>query len=178
MKKASLPILSLLLFLTVLSVSCTTDSGFNIPEPTFDNVPGPFDLNEAEEEPVQDGIVKYIVEEGRGVDQVVIRDDISFFVTLRAQDGEILYSSYQDDSTSPDQRSVQSITPPQIVRSFGINRALTDGLRKGIIGMREGEKRTLFVPPSQGFEDSNSGSLNAPYREDTLRYDIELDFIF
>lgn len=170
-----------LLFLFVLN-GCTTDSGFNIQEPTFDGVEDElFSIEGIEAVPVIDGISKYIIEEGPGEDTVVIRDQIAFFVTLTTMDGTIIYSSYQNDNTSPIQATIQNIStprPPNIVRSFTFDRARTDGLRKGLIGMREGEKRVIIVPPSQGFEPIGSGSINEQYRDETLRYDVELDFIF
>jgi len=176
MKKTSFVTLFLLGSLLILISGCTTDSGFSLQEPTFDSVPAPFDISEAEEEPVQDGITKYIVEEGRGVDRVVIRDNISLFVTLRNMDGTIIYSSYQNDRVTPNQVSVQNINL-RFAQNFNIERSFSEGLRKGLIGMKEGEKRVLIVPPSQGFQNMQSGSLNAQFREDTLRYDIELDAI-
>lgn len=179
MKKSLLQIISFLILIAAGLAACTTDSGFQIPEPTFEGVKENkmFSIEGLEPEPVRDGIVKYIVEEGRGVDKVVIRDNISFFITLTTVDGEIIYSSYQNGSESPDQRSVQGITPPQFVQNYNLNLALTNGLRKGIIGMREGEKRVLIVPPSEGFVNVNSRSFNAPFQNDTLRYDIELNRI-
>jgi|AntRauTorcE11897_2_1112592.scaffolds.fasta_scaffold00696_6 hypothetical protein len=169
-----------ILSLAILS-GCTTDSGFRIQEPTFDSVPTPFETAQADEEEVVDGITKFIVEEGSGEDQIVIRDQVAFYLTLRTMDGTIIYSSYQNDNENPIQATIQSILtprPPTIVRNFSFERARTDGLRKGIIGMMEGEKRVLIVPPSQGFKSIGSGSVNDEFREDTLRYDIELDFIF
>jgi hypothetical protein len=169
-----------IILLTILS-GCTTDSGFRIQEPTFDSVPAAFDTSQDNEETVADGVTKFTIEEGTGEDQVVIRDQIAIFITLRTQDGTIIYSSYQNNNENPIQASVQSILtprPPTIVRSFSFERARTDGLRKGIIGMKEGEKRVLIVPPSQGFEPIGSGSINDQYREESLRYDIELQFIF
>lgn len=167
------------IILIVLS-GCTTDSGFTLQEPTFENVPEPFEIGDAEEEPVVDGVTKYTVKEGQGVDQVVIRDQVAMYLTLRAEDGTIIFSSYQNDNESPLAATVQNILtprPPNTVRSFSFDRAITDGLRKGIIGMRVGEKRVIIVPPDQGFELIGAGSINDPYREDTLRYDVELDSI-
>ena len=177
---SALLISAIAIIFTVLS-GCTTDSGFTIPEPTFDSVPEPFEIGQAEEVPIIDGITKFTIEEGRGVDEVVIRDQVAMFITLRSEDGTIIYSSYQDDNQNPIQATIQSILttrPPNIVRTFSFDRARTDGLRKGMIGMLEGEKRVIIVPPAQGFEPSGTGSINDPYREDTLRYDVELDFIF
>lgn len=171
---------AIVIIVTVLS-GCTTDSGFTLQEPTFDSVPASFDTGQAEEETVIDGITKFTVDEGRGEDRVVIRDQVAMYLTLRSMDGTIIYSSYQNNNESPIQASIQTILtprPPNTVRSFSFDRARTDGLRKGMIGMREGEKRVIIVPPAQGFEPIGSGSINDPYREDTLRYDVELNFIF
>lgn len=181
MKISSAATLTAVITILIIISGCTTDSGFTIQEPTFENVPPPFDISSAEEEPIVDGITKYIVEEGPGDDQVVIRDQVAMFLTLRTMDGTIIYSSYQNDNDSPIQSNIQNITtprPPTIVRNFSFDRARTDGLRKGLIGMREGEKRVIIVPPAQGFEPIGTGSVNAPYRDDTLRYDVELNFIF
>lgn len=156
--------------------ACTTDSGRSIPEPTFDNVPEPFDISGVEAEPVEDGLTKYVIEEGYGEDQVVIRDNLFLYLTLRNLDGEIIYSSYQDGSTSPDEVPVASVQA-QAVRHFGLIRAFSDGLRKGLIGMREGEKRVLIVPPSEGLANIQQGGFTEAFRNDTLRYDLELSAI-
>jgi len=168
------PIFLFLTFsLLLMSAGCSTDSGFDIQEPTFENVPEPYDISGIEAEPVKDGTVKHVVEEGRGEFQVVIRDDISVFITLRNEDGDIIFSTYQNGRTSPNIVNILSIQPG-FASNFQIQRAFTNGLRNGLLGMREGEKRVLFVPPSQGFENIQSGSLNEAFRNDTLRYDIEL----
>lgn len=181
MKISSALLITATTFLIIALSGCTTDSGFSIQEPTFDSVPELFEIGQAEEEPVIDGITKFTIDEGSGVDQVVIRDQVAMFLTLRAEDGTIIYSSYQNNNENPIQANIQNILtprPPNTVRTFSFDRAQTDGLRKGIIGMREGEKRVIIVPPEQGFELIGTGSINDPYREDTLRYDVELDFIF
>jgi len=176
MKHITLTASFLIIFMLTLLAGCSTDSGFNIQEPTFDNVPEPFDISGAEAEPVQDGTVKYVIEEGRGEFEVVIRDDIAVFITLRNEAGEIIYSTYQNTRTSPNLISVLNIRPV-FAQNFRVQRSYTNGLRKGLLGMREGEKRVLIVPPSEGFENIQSGSLNEAFRNDTLRYDIELDAI-
>lgn len=181
MKTSSALLISAAILIITVFSACTTDSGFTIQEPTFDTVPEPFEIGQQEEMPVIDGVTMYVIKEGRGVDQVVIRDQIAIFLTLRTLDGEIIYSSYQNNNDNPIQANVQNILtprPPNIVRSFSFERARTDGLRKGLIGMREDEKRVIIVPPEQGFEIISTGSVNAPFREDTLRYDVELQFIF
>lgn len=183
MNRTPLAIVALFLFVSLLN-ACTTDSGFTIPEPTFDIVPEPFDISNAEEEPVVDGITKYVVEEGRGQDQVVIRDDIAIWMTLRTTDDsydEPIYSTYQDGNTSSIPFTLQDIVTNRTatpVRNFNRVRSYTEGLRKGLIGMKEGEKRVLIVPPEEGFQGIPGSSINDQFRDDTLRYDIEVDFIF
>jgi len=169
----SLIAISLLLYITT---ACTTDSGFTMPEPTFNNVPEPFDISGVEAEPVQDGTVKYIIEEGYGEDRVVVRDDLLIYITLRNMDGDYIYSTYQNDRTSPNVVTVLNIVP-RFSQNFNIERSFTNGLRKGLIGMRQGEKRVLIVPPEEGFANIQSGGLTEAFRNDTLRYDIELDAI-
>ena len=176
MKTNFLSVFSVLLSL-ILITGCTTDSGFSLQEPTFDSVPEPFDISGAEEKPIQDGVVKYIVEEGYGEDSVVIRDDIFLFITLRNIDGDIIYSSYQNERTSPIFITVMDVTP-RIAQNYDAPRSFTNGLRKGLIGMKEGEKRVLIVPPEEGFANIQSGGLTEAFRNDTLRYDLELNAIF
>jgi len=176
MKTYCLSVFSIIVSLIILT-SCTTDSGFTLQEPTFDSVPEPFDISAAEAEPVQDGVVKYIVEEGYGEDRVVIRDDIFVFITLRNLDGDIIYSSYQNERTSPNFITVMEVTP-RLAQNYEVPRSFTNGLRKGIIGMQEGEKRVLIVPPDEGFANIQSGGLTEAFRNDTLRYDLELNAIF
>ncbi|CAN5347248.1 hypothetical protein BH23BAC3_BH23BAC3_16440 [soil metagenome] len=169
----SLIAISILLFNTT---ACTTDSGFTMPEPTFDSVPEPLDISGVEAESVQDGTVKYIIEEGYGEDRVVIRDDLLVFITLRNMDGDYIYSSYQNDRTSPNIITVLNVVP-RLSQNYNVERSFTNGLRKGLIGMREGENRVLIVPPEEGFANIQSGGLTEAFRNDTLRYDIELDAI-
>ncbi|REL33729.1 hypothetical protein DYD21_10000 [Rhodohalobacter sp. SW132] len=176
MKNFSLLPFAAFLFVTLFTFGCSTDSDFNLQEPTYDSVPEPFNISGVDEEPVQDGITKYVVEEGRGEDRVVIRDDLFIFFTLRNMDGDIIYSSYQNGMTSPTVVSVTSISA-QRSTNFNAPRAYTSGLRKGLIGMREGEKRVLIVPPSEGLANIQSGGLTEQFRNDTLRYDIELNAI-
>lgn len=176
MKKTNLFSLFAIFLILFITTACSTDSGFSIPEPTFGNVPEPFDISGIEAEPVQDGIIKYIIEEGYGEDQVVIRDDLFIYITLRNLDGEIIYSSYQDDRTTPNVVSILDVTP-RFSQNYNVERSFTHGLRKGLIGMREGEKRVLIVPPEEGFANIQSGGLTEAFRNDTLRYDIELDSI-
>lgn len=180
MKTYFITIFSIILSL-ILFTGCTSDNDFSLQEPTFPEDLEPFDISSIEAEPVQDGIEKYIVEEGYGEDRVVIRDDILVFITLRNLDGDFIYSSYQNERTSPDFITVMNIalrTSLSRQELYEVQRSLSEGLRKGIIGMKEGEKRVLIVPPEEGLANVPTGDLRASFRSDTLRYDLELNAIF
>ena len=89
---------------------------------------------------------------------------MAIFLTLRKLDGEIVSSTYSDSTTTASLVDVQGIS--------------VSGLRKGVLGMRVNEKRTLFVPPSEGFADVDSNNVNYDLRNDTIRYDVLLDRIY
>jgi len=165
--------LLLLSSLVVFSCSDTTNSTLN--PPNFDNVPVPFDFEDVEPVEVSDGIMKYVLE-NPGEDlpiQVVLRDQIRVHMTLRTESGEIIYSTYQNNNDTPIVFTVNNFRPG-FPLTYGSQQSFTDGLRKGVIGMKEGEKSVIVVPPELGFENIGEGSLNEPYRDATLRYDIEL----
>lgn len=178
MKQKSVSLLFVLPLLVFITFGCSTDSGSTIQEPTFDNVEDEMlSIEGIESEPVEDGIVKYVVEEGTGEFQVVNRDNVMLFITVTTQDeGTFIYSTYQNNNTSPVGISVAGVHPYD-QPTFNVQRAYSNGLRKGLIGMKEGEERVLIVPPSEGFENIPGGTLNEAYRNNTLRYDIELEEI-
>lgn len=168
-----------LLLVSFAFLGCEDDFQ-TIPEPTFDNVPEPMDISGVEGEEVTEGVTKYIVEAGEGPDNVTVRDAASVYLTLRTEDGTIIYSSFQNNQTDPVDIQVQSIitvTNPQL-DGFSQSRAYTEGLQNGIIGMQQGEDRVLIVEPEQGFGNIPDGLLNSQYRDETLRYDITLQRIF
>ncbi len=167
------------LLLLFVFIGCGDDFP-TIPEPTFDNVPEAMDISNTEGEQITEGLTKFIVVEGQGPDKVTIRDAVSIFLTLRTEDGTIIYSSFQNNRTNPIDMPIQSIIPvinPQF-DGFNQTRAYTTGLQYGIIGMRQGEDRVLIVEPELGFGDLPNGMLNSQFRESTLRYDITLQRIF
>lgn len=168
-----------LLLVSFAFLGCEDDFQ-TIPEPTFDNVPEPMEISGVDGEEVINGVTKFTVEEGEGPDRVTKRDAVSVYITLRTEDGTIIYSSFQNNQTDPVDMQVQNIvaiTNPQL-DGYSQSRAYTDGLRNGIIGMRQGEDRVLVVEPDQGFGNIPDGLLNTQYRDETLRYDITLQRIF
>jgi len=167
---------ALLVLSMLVVVSCSDTTGSTeLNPPNFDNVPAPFEFADVDPVEVTDGIMKYVLE-SPGEDlpiQVVLRDQIRIHMTLRTESGEIIYSTYQNNNDTPIVFTVNNFRPGFPVR-HGSQQAFTDGLRKGVIGMNEGERSVLVVPPELGFQNIEEGSLNEPYRNATLHYDIEL----
>lgn len=167
-------VLSLFAFLIILT-SCDTTDPFRFVPPDFSTVPEPFDYNEVEPIVIEPGIEAYILEEGEGQFFVTLRDQISMLVTLRTLDGEVIYSSFIDGNILPvSNQRVDLIRPnSSVLNPRSAQMLYTDGLRKGLAGMKAGEIRTLIVSPEQGF-GSVTGGLTAQYSESILQYDIEL----
>lgn len=162
----------------LISVSCDTNDPFNIPPPDFSSVPDAYDYEGLEPIQVEEGITAYIHEEGEGIGNVTIRDDLLLFITLRTLEGDIIYSTYNDSRIEPTTVRVSDIRLSPSVFRYNIQLAYTYGLRQGLLGMREGEKRTLIVQPEQGFSDLPDGTANEDYKESVLQYDlIVLDII-
>ena len=165
---------TLLLGLLFVLSSCDTTDPFSFPPPDFETVPLPFVFNDAESFVVEEGIEAYILEEGTGQFTVTARDQVTLFITLRTMEGDIIYSTFNDARTTPVTVTVGNIVPDPRVFQYSLALSYTEGLRKGLIGMRNGEERTLIVSPEKGFENLPSSSVNAKYRESTLQYDIEV----
>jgi hypothetical protein len=166
----------LLFFLFAITiVSCDTTDPFQFVPPDFSTVPEAFDYSGVEPETIEPGIEAYILEEGSGQFSVTQRDQVSFVVTLRTLEGEIIYSSFADGSVLPvsNQRVDLIRVSNAIINPRSPQLLYSSGLRKGLTGMKIGEVRTLIVSPEQGFASVRAG-LNAQYSESTLQYDIEL----
>lgn len=131
--------------------------------PDFSTVPEPFDTTGAQRTDLDNGVVYYTIRDGEGVFQVVYRDQLSLYYTLRTSKGTIISSSYADSSTSPSFVRVADLT--------------TQGMISGILGMKVKEQRTIVVPPALGYAEVSETDPNYPYRNDTLVYDLEVAFI-
>lgn len=153
-------------------ISCDTNDPFNIPPPDFSTVPDAYDISGLNPIEIEEGITAYIHEEGTGNPTVTIRDDLFLFITLRTLEGDIIYSTYNDNRTEPTSVRVSNIELTPGVFNYSIQLAYTYGLRQGLLGMKEGEKRTLIVEPEQGFADLPDGTANSQYKESTLQYDL------
>lgn len=157
--------------------ACDTTDPFRIPPPDFSTVPDAFDISGIEPIEIEEGVDAYILEEGEGDFEVTIRDNISVFITLRTTDGEIIFSSFNDERTSPTNIGVGNIQLNPNVFQYSVFLAYTPGLRAGILGMKEGEVRTLIVSPEKGFGGLPENATNSRFRDATLQYDLELVFI-
>lgn len=146
-------------FLTLGITSCG-DTFDNRREIDYSLAPDPFPTTGADKIDKESGLSYYLIEEGSGDLSTEIRDGVQVFITGRVYGTDIIFdSSYGDQNPAP--RSYGSIA------NIGVQ-----GLREGLLDMKEGEKRVLIVPPEIG----NNNPLFR-YRNDTLRYDIELDEI-
>lgn len=140
---------------SLLILSCGGEDPFGV---DYSLAPDPYPIEGAEKVESETGLVYYIIEEGSG-EEVSRRSSVSVYYTGRTMDGEIFDSSYRNGSLLP--------------RDMGDLGALVDGFREGLLGMKEGGKRVLIIPPHLGYGDTPSHQLS----DDTLRFDVELDKI-
>lgn len=165
--KASVFQFVLAIGLLIIVSGCSDD---NFPTGPDYHAPAPYDISNADSSyTTDDGLQVYIIEEGYSPFQVTPRDQISVRYTGRTLDGEIFDSTYRGQLSTGILRNLRPVPPPS-----GNGSVLVPGFRRGIIGMREGEKRTLIFPPSLGYEDAQQGTSGYKLRNDTLRFDIEI----
>ncbi len=168
---------NVLIALAVISLAlaaCDTTDPFRIPPPDFSTVPEALDITGLDPIEIEEGVEAYIHNEGEGDFEVTIRDNISVFLTLRTTEGEIIYSSFNDGRTSPTSIGVGNIQLNANIFQYSVFLAFTPGLRSGILGMKEGETRTLIVSPERGFRGLPDNTTNSRFRDSSLQYDIEL----
>jgi hypothetical protein len=115
-----------------------------------------FDTAGAERTVTDTGVILYQIEDGSGDLEVVSRDNILLYYTIRFKpNNAVIESSYGNNNTFP-------------LQFNGIAAASStkgDGFVEAIIGMREGEKRVAVIPPTQSVYS------------DTVIVDLELDSI-
>lgn len=170
-KEVTLFTISVILF--ALMQACGDDGPTG---PDYSNAPPPFDTTEADKVSKPNGLTIYIIEEGNGVFEVEVIDQITVYYTGRKKDGTIFASSY--DNQGSDFATFPNLTPIDIVSPQGIVSPLIEGFRLGLLGMVENEKRTIVIPPGLGYGESREGTRTYDLRNDTLIYDVELAGIF
>ncbi len=164
-------LLLLVFAITMLSglQGCSGDSN-TISGPDFSTVPPPYSIAEAESTITrEDGLIIHIIEKGAEVlPPVNQRDQISLYYTGRTYDGTVFASSYASGRTTP--AVFTNLTPV----AQGNSSSLIEGFREGLLGMYEGEKRKIIIPPSLGYGDAQRGTNGFDLRNDTLVYDVKL----
>lgn len=167
---------NLFLFLLVsafcIMQSCKGEDPFRI---DYSEVPPAFNASEAVRDSVlPQGVKIYVVQEGDGQFQVTFKDVIDVKYTGRTAEGEIFESSYaiRFRNDADQTQLFQNLYPYTLENGQRDIPPLVEGLRKGLIGMRPGEKRIIVVPPELGTSRQLSSGLSLEGK--TLVYDIEL----
>lgn len=168
--------LFLLLTFAFILTSCDSTDPWEFVPPDFSSVPGRYDISGVEPSEIDAGVTAYILD--RDEDHpffVDIRDFIQAEITLRTEEGDIIFSSFANDRSQPINLSVRDlgiVMPYQGRQVYHQDLLNTPGLQAGILGMMENERRTLIVAPEQGYKDAQTTLPNEQYRDQTLIYDI------
>lgn len=178
-RRSSFLLFVLLISSTLIIQSCDDEN--NRPTgPDYSFVPDAYNLSNATSEFTKEGGVKiHVIEEGicpGGNEEfcvVTSNDQIRVKYTGRVYnggdgEGEIFQSTFVDSTNTP--AIISNLTP----NSTEQQRAQIEGFRRGLLGMKENEKRVIIVPPELGYNDNQPGVNSMDLRDDTLRYDVEL----
>ncbi len=170
--------LAILLSLFLVIVSCNTNDPFEITPPTFDSVPAETSIAGISPIQIEEGVTAYIHEEGSDDFFVTVLDEVQAYITLRTEDGEIIFSSFQNNQEDPSTISMQFAGEYQNDFTYSVAQTFTPGLKIGLKGMNLGEFRTIVVAPEKGYLNVPTGTLTSQYRDDTLVYEIRISRIF
>lgn len=154
--------LSLLVTLSLFILSCDDDRFFYVPD--YSDVPAAFPRDESKKTVRENGLIVYEVQEGYGNFVVNNRDVINGFYTGRLTDGKVFDSSYRDGNTNYTTLNIGGVSTQTGTFLF------IEGFRQGFVGMKQGGKRVIVVPPNLGY----GGNSNSQYQNDTLVFDIEV----
>ncbi len=169
------------LILSFIFISCSSDDPFDIPPPDFSSVPEAYEIENLPTQEIEPGVEIIVHEEGLENFEITARDEVSVFLTQRTEGGEIIYSSFANFNENPAGLSVrESGTIQNIVdiRQYSIMIAYSPGLKAGLLGMKEGEQRTIIVSPEKAYQNAPSGLYISQFRDDTIIYDITVSRIF
>jgi hypothetical protein len=164
--------------LFVVLVSCNSSDPFEITPPNFDSVPPPTSIANLDPIQIEEGVTAYIHDEGTGTFFVTVRDEVQVYITLRTDEGDIIYSSFQNNRQDPSNISIRRAGDFQNDFTYSVAQTFTPGLKRGLIGMQQGEFRTVVVAPEKGYGNIPSGTLTSQYRNNTLYYEIRISRIF
>lgn len=173
MRLPALKLVPLLLLFVITLAACDTEDPWAIKPPDFTSVPESYGYEDTEPLEVEEGVTAYILDEGEGDATIQPRDQIAVHITLRAmnENDEIIFSSYANDREEPISLSIREIVR-QSPQRYGLNLAYTEGLKSGLLGMKEGERRTIVVAPEKGYKGVHETTHTHQYSDDTLQYDI------
>lgn len=158
--------------LAIFLIQGCDDTSTNFNEPQFDP-PAKYDTTSADTSyTTEEGLKVYVIEEGYGNFEVIPRDQIRANYTGYVLGGKVFDSTFRNGVTSGG--ILRNLRTVPISGASGTISPLIDGFRQGLLGMVEGEKRTLIIPPSLGYGDSREGTNGFDLRNDTLRFDVEL----
>jgi hypothetical protein len=160
----------------LIFISCGTEDDF-FPPPDFSTVPEPYNIQNIEPVIPEEGVEIYIHEEGTGSFYLTNRDQASVYITLRTDENDVIFSSFANAQESPNFIQMREAGRYQNVFQYSVFLTYTPGLKVGMLGMREGEKRTVVVSPEMGYGNVSTGNVNAVYRNNTLTYDLLLSRI-
>lgn len=177
MQKPTILFSTLLMLIFLIGISCSTEDPFEIPDPDFTTVPPPFDFQGVDPEEVEEGVLVYVLDEGSGPFEVTSRDNVTVFMSLRTENGTDIYSTFTDNRTSAIPVSMRIAGDIQVSNQFSIIMSYTPGLKSGMLGMKEGERRTIVVSPEKGYAGAPDGLLISQFRDSTLHYDVQVSQI-
>lgn len=149
--------LAVALIMIVAVVACDETDPFSFQD-DFSMVPEPYDTLSVDREVRSNGLVIYRHDEGSGQFTITERDRVFLYYTFRLADGTIVQSTYANNRLEPNEFLISST-----IRGF----------REGVVGLKEGGKVTLVIPPNLGY----GGDPQSQFRNDTLYYDILIDRI-
>ena len=117
--------------------------------------PAAFQAAPRREQTLDNGVKIEVIAEGRGP-EAVAADRVEIHYTLYLEDGTLIDDSHDGKPTS-----------------FLIleDDSLIEGLQHGMLGMRAGELRRVWVPARLGYADRRVGAIPPRAR---LRFDVEL----
>lgn len=142
-----------LLFSVLMAFLFVQGCDDNSTGPNFSTVPPPFDRSAAvRDSTLEDNITLYILDEGTGPFEVAPFDPIVVRFTARTEAGEIIESTYRLDNNSINVPNLlPSLSGIRIPSTSPLNLIQRiDSFRKAFLGMKEGGKRILEIPPSAG----------------------------
>lgn len=150
---------SLFIIMAITALNACGDDSYGTTD--YSTVPAPYDTTASAliTSDIDPDLKYYVIEEGESEDSVTIRDQIYLHYTGRRTNGEIFDSSYKNGNLTPYSSTITGFV---------------DGFTEGLLGMEEGEKRVLIIPPKLGYGASEGFYL----QNDTLIFDVYLVEIY